>query len=230
MSKPFELAFSNPLSGQVVSDSALVEARLQELSPDLTKRMLSDVVAQALNERNEITEASAPTEAGVLQWLKTVKLLRTWLSSKDWSIQNTQNCPFIVSPDRSVSIVILTGSSETGRQGFGEPTNQAEKGVVAERFIQNNQLALFNQDSFKLVKEKQKETQVWALLYHYDKKLDEVRYELSLPTAFDKKKITAWGERLILGSIPNNPSDFSIRADAPNTPPTVEVQPKTGTN
>lgn len=230
MSKPFELAFSNPLNGQVVTDPALVDARLLELSPDLIRSALFDVVAQALNERNEITEASAPTEAGVLQWLKTVKLLRTWLSSKNWSIQNTQNCPFIVSPDRAISIVIMTGSTETGRKGFGDPTNQAEKGVVAERFVQNNQLSLFNQDSFKLAKKKQSETQVWALLYHYDKKSDEVRYELSLPTAFDKKKITAWGERLILGSIPNNPSDFPIRTDAPNTPPTVEVQPKTGTN
>ncbi|KUF38039.1 hypothetical protein AS359_04390 [Comamonas kerstersii] len=230
MSKPFELAFSNSLTGPVVTDLELVDTRLQELHPTLNRELLADVVAQALNERNDVTEASAPTEAGVLQWLKTVKLLRTWLSSKDWSIQNTQNCPFIVSPDRSVSIVILTGSSETGRQGFGEPTNQAEKGAVAERFVQNNQLALFNQDSFKLAKEKQKETQVWALLYHYDKKLNEVRFELSLPTAFGKKKITAWGERLILGSIPNNTTDFTIREDVPNAPATVEVQPKTGTN
>lgn len=230
MSKPFALAFSNPLTGPVVTDLSLVEARLQELHPTLTKRLLADAVAQALNERNEATEASAPTEAGVSQWLKLVKLLRTWLSAEGWSILNTLNCPFIVSPDRSTSIVIMTGSEETGRKGFGEPTNQAEKGAVAERFIKGNQLQLdFNQESFKLASEKPQETQVWVLLYHYDKKADEVRYELSLPTGFGKKKITAWGERLILGSIPNNPTDFTIREDVPNAPATVEVLPKTGT-
>lgn len=229
MSKPFELAFSNPLNGQVITDLALVETRLRELSVDLTKTLLTDAVAQALNERNEATEASAPTEAGVAQWLKLVKLLRTWLSAKKWSIQNTLNCPFIVSPDRSISIVIMTGSSETGRVGFGDPSNQAEKGAVAQRFVQGNQLSLFNQESFRFAKSQPQETQVWALLYHYDKKLDEVRFELSLPTAFNKKKITAWGERLILGSIPNNTNDFILRTDKPNAPVAVEVQPKTGT-
>jgi len=230
VSKPFALTFSNPLTGPVVTDVELVEARLQELHPTLTSSILADAVAQALNERNESTEASAPTEAGVSQWLKLVKLVRTWLSAEGWSILNTLNCPFIVSPDRSISIVIMTGSVETGRKGFGEPTNQAEKGAVAERFIKGNQLLLdFNQESFKLASKKSQETQVWALLYHYDKKLDEVRYELSLPTGFSKKKITAWGERLILGSIPNNPTGFTIREDVPNAPATVEVQPKTGT-
>lgn len=124
----------------------------------------------------------------------------------------------------------MTGNSETGKQGFEDPTNQAEKGVVVEGFVQSNrQLELFNQDALKLVKAKKKETQVWAFLYHYDKALNEVRFELSYPTGFTKKKITAWGERLIFGSIPNNPSDFTIRKDIPNAPATVEVEPKTGT-
>ena len=101
---------------------------------------------------------------------------------------------------------------------------------MAENFVQqNSQLELFNRDSFKLAKDKQQETQVWALLYHYDKVLNEVRYELSLPTGFDNKKITEWGVRLILGSIPNNPAEFTIRKDEPNAPATVEVEPKTGT-
>lgn len=230
MPAPFELAISNPLTGPVVTESSIIEARLQELHPTLTKRLLDDAVAQSLQERNEATPASAPTEAGVSQWLKLVKVLRTWLSAESWSILNTLNCPLIVSPDRAISIVIMTGSPETGLKGFGNPTNQAEKGAVAARFIQGNQLQLdFNKESFKLAAEKPQGTQVWVLLYHYDKKADEVRYELSLPTGFEKKQITAWGERLILGSIPNNPTDFTIREDVPNAPVMVEVLPKNGT-
>lgn len=90
-------------------------------------------------------------------------------------------------------------------------------------------LDIFNHHSFKFAKEKQKGTQVWALLYHYDKVLNEVRFELSLPIGFNNKKITEWGIRLILGSIPNNPADFTIRTDVPNAPATVEVEPKTNT-
>lgn len=213
----------------IVDDQALVDARLQELHPDLTTVLIRNAIRGGLAGRNEVTRASAPTAAGVQQWLKTVEDLRTMLAALQWHIHEQQNCPFISSPDRSVSIVVMTGNSETGKVGFEDPTNQAEKGVVAEKFAQkNSQLELFNRGSFKLAKDKQTETQVWALLYHYDKVLNEVRFELSLPTGFDKKKITEWGMRLILGSIPNNPADFTIQKDAPNAPATVNVEPKTG--
>lgn len=230
--RKFELTASNALvrRATIIDDSVQVEARLRELHPDLEGILFRDAVRGGLGGRNEVTRASAPTAAGVQQWLKTVEDLRTLLAALQWHIHEQQNCPFISSPDRSISIVVMTGNSETGKNGFEDPTNQAEKGAVAENFIQqNSQLELFNRDSFKLAKEKQKETQVWALLYHYDKVLNEVRFELSLPTGFDNKKITEWGVRLILGSIPNNPADFTIRKDEPNAPAAVEVEPKTGT-
>lgn len=230
--RKFELTAPNAFVRrvEVIDDLALVEARLQELHPDLKAILFKDAIRGGLGWRNEVTGASAPTAAGVQQWLKTVEDLRTLLAVLQWHIHEQQNCPFISSPDRSISIVVMTGSSETGKNGLEDPTNQAEKGAVAESFVhQNSQLELFNRNSFKIAKEKQKETQVWALLYHYDKVLNEVRFELSLPTGFDKKKITEWGVRLILGSIPNNPADFTIRKDEPNAPATVEVEPKTGT-
>jgi hypothetical protein len=230
--RKFELTAPNAFvrRATIIDDPAQVEARLQELHPDLKAFLIRDAIRGGLGARNEVTRASAPTAAGVLQWLKTVEDLRTLLAALQWHIHEQQNCPFISSPDRSISIVVMTGNGETGKNGFEDPTNQAEKGAVAENFVQrNSQLELFNRDSFQLAKEKQKETQVWALLYHYDKGLNEVRFELSLPTGFDNKKITDWGVRLILGSIPNNPADFTIRKDEPNAPATVEVEPKTGT-
>lgn len=230
--RKFELTAPNAFvrRATIVDDPALVEAQLQELHSDLNAILIRDAIRGGLGGRNEVTRASAPTAAGVQQWLKTVEDLRTLLAALHWYIHEQQNCPFISSPDRSISIVVMTGNSETGKSGFEDPTNQAEKGVVAENYVQQNgQLELFNHNSFKLAKGKQKETQVWALLYHYDKALNEVRFELSLPTGFDNKKITKWGVRLILGSIPNNPADFTIRKDEPNAPAMVEVEPKTGT-
>lgn len=233
MQKPeFKLIHSNAFEqqGKTIIDPALVDARLKELSDDLTINFLREVVQGGLSARNETTSASPPTAAGVQQWLRTVEVLRTRLGKAGWNIHNSQNCPLISSQGHSVSVVVMTGSAETGRQGFGDPTNQADKGVVVESFVYgNNQLELFNQDSFKLVKDKREETQVWVFLYHYDKKMNEVRFELSFPTGFTKKKITNWSERLILGSIPNNPSEFTIRTDTPNAPANVDVEPKTGT-
>ena len=230
--RKFELTATNTFvrRATIIDNPVQVEERLQELHSDLNAILIRDAIRGGLGGRNDVTRASAPTAAGVQQWLKTVEDLRTLLAALQWHIHEQQNCPFISSPDRSISIVVMTGNSETGKNGFEDPTNQAEKGAVAESFVQqNSQLELFNQESFKLVKEKQKETQVWALLYHYDKVLKEVRFELSLPTGFDNKKITEWGIRLILGSIPNDPSDFTIRKDEPNAPASVEVEPKIGT-
>lgn len=229
--RKFELTAPNAFvrRATIIDDPVLVETRLQELHPDLSTTLFKDAIRGGLGARNDITRASAPTAAGVQQWLKTVEDLRTLLAAPQWHIHEQLNCPFISSPDRSISIVVMTGNSETGKNGVEDPTNQAEKGAVAESFVQqNSQLELFNRDSFEFAKKGQKETQVWALLYHYDKALNEVRFELSLPTGFNKKKITHWGMRLILGSIPNNPADFTIRKDEPNTPATVEVEPKTG--
>lgn len=230
--RKFELTSPNAFvhRATIIDDPALVDERLKELHSDLKAILFKDAIRGGLGGRNEATRASAPTAAGVQQWLRTVEDLRTLLATLQWRIHEQKNCPFISSPDRSISIVVMTGNSETGKNGFEDPTNQAEKGAVAQDFIQHNrQLELFNNSSVKLAKDLQKETQVWALLYHYDKVLNEVRFELSLPTGFSKKKITVWGVRLILGSIPNNPAEFTIPKDEPNAPATVEVKPKTGT-
>ncbi len=233
MPKPkFELAYSNspaPCS-KIVADPDDVRSRLQELSADLDLELLHNVVQNGLGARNDVTRASAIIAAGVQQWLKTVETLRTLLGERQWHIHDKLNCPFVSSADHSISIVVMTGNSETGKQGFDDPTNQAEKGVVVEGIVHSNrQLELFNQDSLKKAKEKRDETQVWAFLYHYDKKTNEVRFELSYPTGFGKRKITDWGERILLGAIPNDPTNFAMPTDVPNAPATVEVEPKTGT-
>ncbi|ALJ29442.1 hypothetical protein AOT14_30950 [Stenotrophomonas acidaminiphila] len=231
--RKFELSppsSSNRNAKVVLTDPMEVEARLHELHPDLKAALFRIVVIGGLSARNEVTPASAPTAAGVKQWLATVEELRTLLAQLQWRIHENKNCPFISSPDRAVSIVVMTGNAETGMDVDEGPANQAEKGAVAEGYVQKNwsQLELFNHDAFKLVKDKQKETQVWVLLYHYDRALKQVRFELSLPTGFSKKKITDWGERLVFGAIPNDPATFVIRKDEPIEPATVDVVPKMG--
>lgn len=213
----------NQLAKTVV-DPDEVRARLLQLHSDLTPELLSKAILKGLSARNDTTRASAPTAAGGKQWFDTLDELRNLLLEKQWNPHDQRNCPFAIAPDRSISIVVMTGNAETGRQGLEDPSTAADKGAVAENYVSaNRQQVLFNQA------QEQQGTQVWALLYHYDKTLKEVRFELSFPTDFSKKKITGWGERLILGSIPNSPTDFTIRGDVPNAPATVDVKPKTGT-
>ncbi len=228
--KKLELASLAPRRAKLIIDPDQVEARLRDLHPDLTSLLLRNAIVGGLGARNEVTRASAPTAAGVQQWLITVEGLRTFLAKLHWKIHEHQNCPFISSPESEISIVVMTGNSETGKDGFDDPTNQAEKGAVAESYVQKNfnQLELFNSDALKVAKRKAKETQVWALLYHYDKSLNQLRFELSLPTGFSRRKITQWGERLIFGVVSNDPQDFTISKDDPSAPATVDVVPKKG--
>lgn len=216
---------------KTIAEPAEVIARLQQLSIDLTPELFKTTMLSGLGARREATPASPVTAEGVLQWFSNVKELRTSLLAKQWKKHDLKNCPFIISPDRSVAIVVMTGSVETGRQGQKDPTNQAEKGSVAESFVHgNNQLDLFNHTAVRAIQPLQQETQVWVLLYHYDKALKEVRYELSYPTGFGKRKITHWGERLLLGTIPDTPTTLdTIDFDKPNSPAIVDVKPKTGT-
>lgn len=228
----FELTPSNDFISRAhtIEDPVEVDAYLAALHPDLTMALLTDAIRGGLSGRNEVTQASASTAAGLQQWLKTVEDLRTLLATFRWLIHQHKNCPFISSPEGRLSLVVMTGNAETGRIGVDEPTNQAEKGAVAGGFIETNrQLELFMRDSFEVAQKKSDGTQVWALLYHYDKKLKEVRFELSLPIGFNKKKITKWGVRLLLRTLPNNPAKFTIRKDAPIAPATVDVEPKSGT-
>jgi len=202
----------------VIDDPEQRAAHLQKLHPDLEEALFYEVMGAGLARRRETTRASAPGAAGVQQWLETVESTRTLLIERHWHPQERDNCPFITAPDYSISIVFMTGDEYTGRKNGRDPTNQAKKGAVTKRFIeQNQQLELFNTPS------------VYVFLYHYDKKLCEIRSELSLPTSFSDGKITAWGSRLILGSISSDPAGFTINKDKPNAPATVDVEPKTGT-
>lgn len=218
------------LRAKTVLEPEHIRSRLGELSPHLSAQLVSNAIVSGLSARNDTTRASAVTAPGLQQWLKTVETLRLLLSESLWHIHDEFNCPFISSPDRSVSIVVMTGCSETGKIGFQDPTNQAEKGAVVKDFVlANRQAELCFHDAVKAARAERSDTQVWVLLYHYDKGSNEVRFELSYPTKFDRKKIVQWGERIIFGGISNDPNGFTIVQDIPNSPATVEVEPKTGT-
>lgn len=207
-----------------------VEKRLRTLSPDLSTLLFHEVCSSALSARAEVTFASAVTEAGSNQWFLTVRYLRTRLANAGWIIANPSNCPFIVSTDKAISIIVMTGDSLTGIPDQGSPSNQAQKGkVLAGRVYDNQQLNLvkrvqhYSQDT--------PETVVWVLLYHYDQKTSELRLELSMPNGFNKGKITSWGERIIVPAIHDNDiiPDLLPFEDQDHSETIVDVTPKTGT-
>jgi len=129
------------------------------------------------------------------------------------------------------STVTSNGAADTGK-AHGNPTNQAEKGIVLGAAVYRNlQLQLFRSQGRSEVAESAVGTQVWVLLYHVElgvHGVKEIRSELSLPSEFKGRKISAWAERIILR--PLWPDDRSaIVAPLPAAPFDVTVERKTGT-
>jgi len=145
-------------------------------------------------------------------------------------MRDERNCPLVISPDRTMAIVVMTGNSDTGKT-FGNPTNQADKGAVLDEAVQRNiQYQLFEASALAKL-QKGGGTQLWVLLYHVEAGSNgakEIRTELSLPSEFQRKRIANWSERIILRPMSTEPSTPVI-APIPTIPFDVPVERKTGT-
>lgn len=218
---------------KVVSEPALVANRLFELNASLNEPLLREVNEHGYRARIEATELHPPTAAGSYHWHAAVFGIRSMLVGQGWKPEDSRNCPFIVSPDHTIAIVVMTGDSDTGCID-GYPTNQAEKGAVLKQAIANNQkqLKLFNAGSVSSNLANSKDaTQLWVLLYHVTVGSNgkaEVRAELSLPSQFERKKIIGWKERIILASILPD-GETLMQDDTPTGPIDVPIERRTGT-
>ncbi|WP_090879305.1 hypothetical protein [Nitrosovibrio sp. Nv6] len=227
------LTHSNtPQPTRIISEPAEVDARLFEIDSALHQELLLEANQRGYEARLEATPAHAPTAAGTYHWHTFVAQLRVALRVQGWIIRDEQNCPLVISPDKSLAIGVMTGNSDTGKP-YGHPTNQADKGAVLDKAVQRNvQYQLFeNRLITKLRKKGDGGTQFWVLLYHVEvgtNGLKEIRTELSLPSDFQHRKIVDWSERIILRSLKGEPMVPMVAA-LPTTPFDVSVERKAGT-
>lgn len=224
------LSFSPaPHPSRVISDPLEVSSRLKELDEALSESFFLEASSIALRARREVTRAHAPTAAGTLHWHALVPVVRTELMAKGWLMKNHKNCPMIISADKSIAILIMTGCSATGNE-FGRPRNQADKGAVLDEMVQKNaQYDLFESSALHKLKRGAIGTQMWVYLYHAEDQKNgvAVRSELSLPSAFSGKKIVDWSERIILKPLSDD-WDRVIIEPIPQAPIDVHVERKTG--
>lgn len=210
-----------------------VAARLAELHPTLDIDLLREVSEHGYRRRIEATDMHSTTAAGSFHWHESVFALRTMLSERGWKNEDVKNCPLIVSPDRAIALSLMTGDAETGWPQ-GNPSNQAQKGVVLETAVAKNQqqLKLFNAKSISTeLSNRQEATQLWVVLYNVavgSSGNTEIRMEVSLPWEFENKRIVGWRERLILA--PTAPDGEGVaQPDLPTAPIDVPIERRTGT-
>lgn len=222
---------NSPQPTRIIDDPAEVATRLQALDSVLEQELLLEANQRGYEARLEATPAHARTAAGTLHWHAFVPALRGALAERGWSIRDERNCPLVISPDKSMAIVVMTGNIETGKP-YGNPTNQADKGTVLDEAVQHNvQYQLFESQAISKLSKTEGGTQLWVLLYHVEagsNGMKEIRTELSLPSDFQHKKIVRWAERIILRPLSGEPTTPVI-APLPITPFDVPVERKTGT-
>jgi len=208
---------------QVIVEPELVSARLSDLHGSLDQVLFREANEHGYRARLDVTPAHPTTSAGTFHWHAAVFALRTALIEREWIKKDPQNCPLILSPDKAVAILVMTGDADTGVvEGF--PTNQAQKGVVLKQAVSAN-YELFETAMLSKLERASSGTQMWVLLYHVgvDKNgRTELRAELSLPSKFERKKIVGWTQRIVLGAI-HPDGEYDVRIDAPIAPTPVEV-------
>lgn len=217
----------------IIVDADEVRSQLSKLHPTLEEDIFHEANRSGYRQRAEVTPFHAPTAAGTLHWHAFVPTMRELLVSRGWSLQDVRNCPFVLSPDKSLSLIVMTGSEDTGK-AEGNPTNRAAKGaVLAESIALNQQYDLFEQQAIaylrSTVKQGESGTQLWVLLYHVERdalgKDKEIRMELSFPSRFERNKIVDWAIRIILQPTDLGPSKADI-APIPGQPIEVPVVPR----
>ena len=126
-----------PQPTRIIVEPGDVAARLLSLDAVLTEALLLEANQRGFEARLDVTRAHAPTAAGTFHWHAFVAALRLALIEEQWSMRDERNCPLVISPDRTMAIVVMTGNADTGKT-FGNPTNQADKGAVLDEAVQRN--------------------------------------------------------------------------------------------
>ena len=170
---------------------------------DLTPDVLWDAVLYGQGYAAECTLNDPPSTRGFITWGKTNRMLRDLLIPKGWSQANAQNYATTVHPSGSSAIAVASGDSYTGIPDK-RPSTRTDKGPATEQAIAVNQLSFA---SIPGSGPEWEQRQTWLLLHYLDEESDEVRAELSLPTAISPEgRVGEWQERIILPP----PSDGTV--------------------
>lgn len=185
----------------VRKEQADVNERLSQLG--VTAEILRDAVSYGEMERSLCTGHDPFFFPGLLGWGRTVRALRDRLvHGRGWEARNRKGIDIVVSPDGSRAIAVANADEWTGRPEGAPRTNPKGNGTAVA--VAGNQLSLFEDWPGEDDLTKQEPGSTWYLLIHSTD--DEVRCELSLPTAMgDDSRIESWAERIILEPLRREP-------------------------
>src|SRR4051812_16756997 len=105
---------SSDLEDVAMPDPDEVPRRLQELNPDLTLDLFRGVLIRGQGASGFCTASHPNSCAGTMAYLETNGGLRETLGGRTWTLNDDNNIPRIISPDRTITITAVSGDQYTG--------------------------------------------------------------------------------------------------------------------
>lgn len=218
--------FDTPAQNVIISDPVEVAEHLDRLGLPL------DFLNEGRMAWARAAAGASPfgpvTGPGTLGWIEGVSFIRQGMTLRGWMPTDIRNWPLIVSPDRRTGLTLATGDHMTGLKSGPQPTTKNTKGfMVADAARKNGRQIMLNFPIQEIVSRPQRAKPseapdlVWILLAFATP--TELRAELSVPTAIDRRKVVGWGMRLLLPSIPREPSPGVHRSEEEVAPVDFEV-------
>ncbi len=207
----------------VVYDGAEASQRLRDLG--FTKpELFREGMEVGLTARFSRSKFAPRTAGGYDQWATAVENIRDQLSKDGWVIADASNFPRSIHPSGTMAIGLLQGDAATGVRN-ATPKTARKKGPATWRVVdKNRQLDLFAKQIPIAVlpkvakKSGANEPLTYFVLWYLDRKLREVRLEMSCPHMLEDGKITGWIERIILPPISLDPIDPATRRGDDDAP------------
>jgi hypothetical protein len=186
------------LTMQIFEQPSDVETRLGTLG--LRQELLHEALRQANLYRARLTAHHPRLYRYQVMSGETVAALRDQLAPLGWEKSDDGNYELSVHGTLNIAIAVASGDSGTGHASR-TPSNRSPKGRHTVHAVETNR----QQDLFaELLPQKPQEErciETWVLLHNVTS--TEIKAELSRPSDINEDgKITAWSERIILGSLP----------------------------
>lgn len=207
----------------VVYEGAESTQRLRDLG--FTKpELFREGMEVGLTARFSRSKYAPRTAGGYDQWATAVENIREQLSKDGWTEADAANFPRSVNSSQTMAIGLLQGDAATGLR-YSTPKTARKKGPATWKVVnKNRQLDLFAKQIPVAVLPKvakkpgSNEPLTYFLLWYLDRKMRQVRLEVSCPHMLEDGKIAGWIERILLPLIALDPIDPATRRSDDDAP------------
>ncbi len=185
---------------------------------DLSMVIIEQALRRADAESDTCSAFDPPILEGLLRWARATRFLREALVPAGWSQDNPRNLARTIHPSGEFAVVLATGDEWTGRADYQAGPRHARGYATQQAIYTNGQLAFDFGPLAHLAPPGRLsglvDLRTWFLLFHAEQNVFQA--ELSLPEAFDGRRITRWTERVLLPDISRlpPPKDASYSVDA----------------